>query len=187
MLILLGAVCYSLFFNAHTRAFTQPVNLFLQQNDNWVSLFCKGLRLIAISGLEPQPFVLLRFGRLLLLSCLRTLGTVLTTTLSAVGHTGSIQCTAYNVITHTGQVLYTTAAHQYDTVLLQVVTLTGNVRVHFLLVCQTNTGNFTHCRIRLLRGCSVHTNTNTTALRTCVQRGRLALVYKILSAFSYQL
>ena len=89
---------------------------------------------------------------LLLLSGLRTLSTVLGTTLCAVGNTGCIERAAHDVITNTREVLHTTATHQHDGVLLQVVSLSGNVTVDFLLVSQTNTGYLTHSRIRLLRG-----------------------------------
>ena len=41
--------------------------------------------------------------------------------------------------------------------------------------------------LELLGGRCVDTNTDATTLRTCVQRGRLALVNEHLSAFSYQL
>ena len=103
--------------------------------------------------------------RLLLLS-LRTLSTVLGTTLGTAGNTSGIQCTTYDVITYTGEVLHTTAANQHDAVLLQVVTLTGNVTVDFLLVSQTNTGYLTHSRIRLLRSRCVDTNAYAATLRT---------------------
>jgi hypothetical protein len=58
-------------------------------------------------------------------------------------------------------------------VLLQVVSLSGDVTVDFLLVSQTNTGYLTHSRIRLLRCRCVNTYTDATTLRTVVQRRRL--------------
>ena len=103
--------------------------------------------------------------RLLLLS-LRTLSTILRATLSTACYTGGIQSTTHDVITYTGEVLHTTAANQHDAVLLQVVTLTGNVTVDFLLVCQSNTGYFTHSRIRLLGSRCVDTNTDAATLGT---------------------
>jgi hypothetical protein len=106
-----------------------------------------------------------------LLLGLGTLGTVLGAALQAVGDTGGIECTADDVITYTGEVLHTTTANEHDGVLLQVVTLSGNVTVDLLLVGQTNTGYLTHSRIRLLRRRCVDTHTDTAALRTVVQRG----------------
>ena len=82
--------------------------------------------------------------RLLLLGCLRTLGTVLGTTLQTVGHASGIKRTANDVVTHTRKVFHTTAANQYDTVFLQIVTFTGDVGVHLLGVGQTYTGHLTH-------------------------------------------
>ena len=141
----------------------------------------------------PQVLRLLRLWTLgiyifgLLLLSLRTLCTILRTALCTVCDTCGIQSTTNDVITYTGEVLNTTTTYQYDRVFLQVVALSWDVRVHFLLVCQTHTGNFSHCRIRLLRCCSIDTNAYTTTLGTIVQRGRLALIYQHVSAFSYQL
>ena len=123
-------------------------------------------------------------GRILLLS-LRTLCTVLRAALRTVGYTSRIERTTDDVIANTREILHTTATNQHDTVLLKVVTLSGDVGVDLLLIGQTHTGNLTHCRVRLLRGRRIDTNTNTTTLRTVVQRGRLALVHDYLSAFSY--
>ena len=102
----------------------------------------------------------------LLLSSLGALSTVLRTALCTVSHTCSIKRTANDVITYTRKVLYTTTANKHDAVFLQVVSFSRDVRVHLFLVCQTNTGNFTHCRVRLLRCGSVNTNANATTLRT---------------------
>jgi hypothetical protein len=106
-----------------------------------------------------------------LLLSLGTLGTVLRAALCAVGDTGGIKSTANDVITYTGEILHTTTADEHDRVLLQVVTLSGNVTVDLLLVGQTNTGYLTHSRIRLLRCRCVDTYTDTATLRTVVQRG----------------
>ena len=102
----------------------------------------------------------------LLLGCLWTLGTILGAALCTVGNTGGIQRTTNDVIAHTGKVLYTTTTNQNDRVLLQVVAFSRDVGVDFLLVCQTYTGNLTHCRIRLLGSCRIDTNADATTLRT---------------------
>ena len=106
--------------------------------------------------------------RLLFLS-LWTLGSILGTTLCTVSYTGGIKCTTNNVIAYTRKVLYTTSTNEDDRVFLQVVSFSRDVRVDLLRVCQTHTGNFTHCRIRLLRGCSVYTYTYATTLWTRIQ------------------
>ena len=112
-----------------------------------------------------------RSGGLLL--SLRTLCTILGTTLGAVGHTGSIERTAYDVITYTREVLHTTTAHEHDAVFLQVVTLARDVRVDFLRVRQTNTSHLTHGRVRLLRRGGIHTHADATTLRARIKRRRL--------------
>ena len=104
------------------------------------------------------------FAFLLLL--LWTLSSVLRATLCAISNTSGVERTANNVITYTWQVFYTTATHQHDAVLLKVVTLSWDVGVHFLLVGQTNTGNFSQCRIRLFRSGCVDTHAYTTTLWT---------------------
>jgi hypothetical protein len=141
--------------------------------------------MLKLKSLRTQELKNSRTQKLKLLLCLRLLGTVLRTALVAVGNTGSIKCTANNVVTYTGEILHTTTANEHDRVLLQVVTLTGDVRVDLLLVGQANTSHLTHSGIRLFRGCSVHTYTYATTLRAAVESRRLALVCKNASAFTY--
>ena len=114
---------------------------------------------------SPQPCGS-QLSAKLLLGCLWTLGTILGAALCTVGNTGGIQRTTNDVIAHTGKVLHTTTTNKNDTVLLQVVAFSRDVGVDFLLVCQTNTGNLTHCRIRLLGSCRIDTNADATTLRT---------------------
>ena len=96
---------------------------------------------------QPTAFMALgsQLSAKLLLSCLWTLCSVLGTALGAVGNTGGIQRATHNVIANTGKILHTTAANQHDGVLLQVVSLSGNLGVHLMGVRQTHTGNLTHC------------------------------------------
>ena len=68
------------------------------------------------------------------------------------------------MVAYTRQVLDTTATHQYDTMLLKVVTLTGDVGIHLLAVGQTYTSHLTHSRVWLLRGGCVNADTNATTL-----------------------
>ena len=119
-----------------------------------------------------------------LLLSLWTFCAVLRTTLCAVCYASGIKSTTNDVITYTWEVFYTTTTYQYDRVFLKVVSFSWNVGVYFLLVCQTNTGNLTHCRIRLLRGGGVNTYTNAATLRATVQSRALALVDKFCSSFS---
>ena len=130
------------------------------------------------------PSVPRGMGRVLLLG-LRALSTVLGAALGAIGHASGIERATDDVITHTREILYTTTTNQHDAVLLEVVTLSGDVGVDLFLVGQTHTGNLTHCRVRLFGGCRIDTHAHSTALRTVVQRRRLALVHDDPSAFSY--
>jgi len=68
------------------------------------------------------------------LTRLRTLGTILGTTLLTVIHTGCIQCPANDVVTYTRKVFYPAASDQYDRVLLQVMTFARDIGVNLLLV-----------------------------------------------------
>ena len=77
------------------------------------------------------------------LSGLGALGTVLGTGLLTVLDALRVEGAANDVVTHTRQVLHTAATHKHDRVLLKVVSLSRYVGVHFLLVCQTDTGNLT--------------------------------------------
>ena len=91
------------------------------------------------------------------------------------------------MVAYAREVLHTAAAHQHDAVLLQVVALSGNVAVNFLSVRKAHTSYLTHGGVRLLRGGRVHANTDAATLRTVVQSGALALVYKHLAAFPHEL
>jgi len=57
---------------------------------------------------------------------------VLGTALSAVCYASGIKRTADDVITNTRKVLYTTSTNQDNTMLLQVVSFSGDVAVYFL-------------------------------------------------------
>ena len=58
---------------------------------------------------------------------LGSLGSILGTTVTTVSDSGGVEAATNGVITHTRQILHTTTANQYHTVLLQVVTLTTDV------------------------------------------------------------
>jgi hypothetical protein len=98
----------------------------------------------------------------LLLGCtgLGTLCTVLGTGLATASDTLRIQRTTNNVVTDTGKVLDTTAANQYDAVLLQVVTNTRNVRGDLNTIREADTGYLTQSRVRLF-GVMVRTAVHT--------------------------
>ena len=62
---------------------------------------------------------------------LRTLGAVLGTTLAAILHTGGIQSTTDDVVTYPWKVFYTSTTKKYNTVFLEVVSDTWDVRCYF--------------------------------------------------------
>ena len=57
---------------------------------------------------------------------------------------GRVQRTTDDVISYTREVFYTTAAHQHDAVLLQVVSFTTDVGVHLLTVGHSYSRHLTH-------------------------------------------
>src|SRR5690606_29799815 len=117
----------------------------------------------------------------------RTLGAVLGTALLAILHAGSVQRTAHGVVTHTRQVLHTTAADQYNAVLLQVVTFTADVGGDFVTVGQAHTADLTQCRVRFLRRGGVHAGAHATTLGAVLQRRNVALLDDALARLTHQL
>jgi hypothetical protein len=118
-------------------------------------------------------------------TCLRTLSSVFRATLRTVRHTCGIQSSAYDVITNTRQIFHTSATNQYNRVLLQIVSLTRDVGVHFLLVREFHTSHFTHGRIRLFRGSSVNTHAHATPLRARIECGGFTLIHQVSPSFPY--
>lgn len=82
--------------------------------------------------------------------CFRAFCAVLGATLQTIGNTGGIKRTANDMVTYTGEVFYTTAAYHNDTVLLQVMTFSGDVGVNLLLVRQANTCHFSIAELGFL-------------------------------------
>ena len=99
-----------------------------------------------------------------LFTCLRTLRTILGTSLHPVCNALCIESSADDVITHTGKVLNTAAADEHHAVLLQVVALAGDIRSNFDTVRQTDTGDLTKSRVRFLRGRGLNRSANAALL-----------------------
>ncbi len=99
-----------------------------------------------------------------LFACLRTLCTVLGTSLHTLCNTLCIQCTTNDMVTNTREVLHTAASDQNNAVLLKVVTYTGNIGCYFNTVGQSYSGNLSDSGIRLLRGSSLNSRTNASLL-----------------------
>ena len=120
----------------------------------------------------------------LLLGSLRS---VLGSGLLTIRYARRIKAAAYSVVSHTGQVLHATASDQYNTVLLQVMALTTNVRGHLEPVCQPDTADFSQSRIRLLGGGGVNTCADTSPLRAGLQCRYTALGDFTLARLSHKL
>jgi len=103
-----------------------------------------------------------------------TLGAVLGARLLTIFNALQVERASNDVVANTGQILDTTAAHQNDRVLLQVVAFTADIRNDFEAVGQTNLGDFTQGGVWLLGGSGVHTSANTTALGAVFERRALA-------------
>ena len=79
-----------------------------------------------------------------LLLLLRSLHAVLTTTLLAIRYAAGIERTADDVVANTGEILHTTTTHEHDRVLLEVVTLTGDIAIDLPAIRQTDTCHLPH-------------------------------------------
>src|SRR5262245_55950170 len=102
--------------------------------------------------------------RLIVISLLRALDAVLRATLRAgllvrVGgarRAGGVERAADDVVAHAREVLNAATADEHDAVLLEVVTLTRDVRGGFDAVREAHAGDLAERRVRLLRRGRVH-------------------------------
>src|SRR5690606_3645037 len=99
---------------------------------------------------------------------------VLRAALLAILHRLGVENAAKHVVTHTRQIADTTTANEHDRVLLQVVTLAGDIGNDFTRSGQANLRNLAQGRIRLLRGRRVDARTDATLLRILLHRGHFA-------------
>ena len=104
------------------------------------------------------------------------LGTVPATCLLSTIYSGGVKRSTNDLITHARQVSNSSTANQHNGVLLQRMSLTGNVHSNFLSIGKSYPCDFSECGIRLLGGHCTHQETHATFLRTLVQHGGFALV-----------
>ena len=121
------------------------------------------------------------------LTGLRTLSTVLRTTLDPAAYTGGVQGATDDVVTYAWQVFNPAATNQHDAVFLEVVAFTGDVCVYFLTVGKAHTGHFAHSRVRLLRRGGIHASAYAPTLRARIKSRRLRLGSQSLPTFPYEL
>lgn len=93
------------------------------------------------------------------------LGAVFRSTLLPRGNAGSIEDAAHNVIADAWEVLHTATANHHDRVFLEIVPFAWDIGCHFHSVRETDTGDFSHSRVRLLRRHGCHLQTNTAFVR----------------------
>src|SRR5437868_1811584 len=103
------------------------------------------------------------------------LGAVLRARLPAVLDPLRIEHPAEHVVADAGQIAHTSAADQHDAVLLEVVTLAGDVADHFALVGQADLGHLAQRRVRLLRGRRIDAGADSALLRVLLHRRDLRL------------
>src|SRR3982750_511724 len=121
------------------------------------------------------------------MSALLLLRAVTAAGLLAVADTLGVQRTADDLVADAREVLHTTATHEHDRVLLQVVADPRDVRPHLDLAAELHTSDLAQRRVRLLGGGGVHARAHAAPLRTSLQRRRLGLARLRLAALSDQL
>src|SRR5215475_11593135 len=91
---------------------------------------------------------------------------ILGASLLAVGDPLRVEHAADDVVAHAGKVLDPAAADHHHRVLLQVVTLAGDVTDHLKAIGQAYLGNLAQRRIRLLRRRGIDARADAALLRT---------------------
>ena len=81
----------------------------------------------------------------------------------------------HSVVAHTRQILHTATTNEHNTVLLQVMALTTNVRRHLKPVGEPHATDLSQSRVRLLRGGGVDACADAATLRASLQCGNTAL------------
>ena len=120
---------------------------------------------------KKSPSHTLRFLEMLdtshksLLFLPRTFCPIFRARLLSVVNPRRIKCTPDNMVLHPWQILHTTATHENNRVLLEIVPLAGYIGNHLNRICQAHLCHLTQRRVRLLRCGRVHTRTNPTPLR----------------------
>lgn len=84
------------------------------------------------------------------------LGAIFRATRNPISHTAQIHRASHKVIFHTRAILRTSSTHEYNRMLLHIVTFTRNIRRNNPPTTQPHSCNLPLPRIRLLRLCSSH-------------------------------
>src|SRR3954454_10351533 len=121
------------------------------------------------------------------MSALLLLRAVTAAGLLAVADTLGVERTADDLVADAGQVLHTTAAHEHDRVLLQVVADARDVGGDLDPAGEPDAGNLAERRVGLLGRGRVDARADTTALRAALQCRGLRLADLVLPALADQL
>ena len=79
-------------------------------------------------------------------------------------YTHSVQCAPNDVIADTRKVFDAATANEHNRVLLEIVSDTRNVGGYLNSIGQSHTSHLAQCRVGLLGGLCVDTNTDTSFL-----------------------
>src|SRR4029079_8284341 len=115
------------------------------------------------------------------------LGAVLRARLAAVGDTRGVEAAADHLVAEAREVLDAATANEDDRVLLQVVTLAGDIGADLHPVGQPDARDLAERRVRLLRGGRVDARADAALLRCVPQCGGLRLGHGGLAAFADEL
>jgi len=99
----------------------------------------------------------------------RSFRTVPAAALLSIADSFGIEDTADDVVTDTRKVFHASSAHKHHAVFLKIVTLTHDVGLHFVTVCETHTGDLSESGVWLLgrhrRHLYAHTSLERRTLR----------------------
>src|SRR5262245_4139996 len=116
-----------------------------------------------------------------------SLRAVLGARLAAVGDAAGIEGRADHLVAEAREILDATAADEDDRVLLEVVSLAGNVGADFHLVRQPDARDLAQRGVRLLRRRRVHARADPPLLRGASQGGSLDLGRRGLATLPHEL
>jgi hypothetical protein len=111
-----------------------------------------------------------------------TLCTIFGTTALAVFYALCIKRTAYYMISYARDILDPAASCQYNRVFLKIMAFSRYIRIDFNMIRKTHTRDFAERRVGFLGCCCENADADSPALRTILQRTRLAFTYNRLSA-----
>lgn len=97
--------------------------------------------------------------------CFRHFCAVFRSALHSVVDTSRIERTSDNMVSHTREILDSSASDQNDTVLLQVMSDSRDVRGHFHTICQTHSCDLSQSRVRFFRSSCSNNRANASFLR----------------------